>query len=310
MSLTLLPFLEKHLTPDEPFILACSTWADSMFLLYHILQTPYKKNMVAAYFNHNTREQCKQEEEFLLELWKKEGFQVEIAECNFEKLKTLSPSRSFEELAREKRYQFFDALCHIHTAKKVFLAHHLDDRIETMIFNMLRGTKLTWLINMQENSWSLLRPLLGLEKKEILNYLQANKLPYFEDQSNAKNKHTRNFIRNEMIPLFEQVHPENKKNLSHLLGYFEDMKDFIDENVTTFLWDKREYILKDFLQLSLFLQKEILRHLYFISNNNSTIWLSEWNIAEILRFFSEKKGKGVKEIHGLNLNKEKGVIYF
>jgi len=49
-----------------------------MYLLYHILQTPFKYNLVACYFNHNTREQCKDEEDFLLELGKKEGFEVEI----------------------------------------------------------------------------------------------------------------------------------------------------------------------------------------------------------------------------------------
>ena len=281
-----------------------------MFLLYKILETPYRKNLIAAYFNHNTREQCKHEEAFLLELGKKEGFQVEIWECDFEKIKKLYPSRSFEELAREKRYQFFDALCHIHHTKKVFLAHHLDDRIETMIFNMLRGTKLTGLINMQEVSWNMYRPLLGIQKQDILTYLQTHSLPYFEDESNAKNEYTRNFIRNEISPLLSKVHPQYKKNLSNLFTYFEDMKWFIDERVDIFLGEKNDFLLKDFLQESDFLQKEILRKIYFMKNKNSTIGLSEANIAEILRFFREKRGNGIKEIHWLKLEKKKGRVFF
>ena len=281
-----------------------------MFLLYKILETHYKKNLIVAYFNHHTREQCQQEEDYLIDLWKKEGIQVEIWECDFEKIKKLYPSKSFEELAREKRYQFFDALCHIHNAKKIFLAHHLDDRIETMMFHMLRGTKLTWLINMQEISWNIFRPLLGIEKKDILNYLEEYSLPYFEDESNAKNEHTRNFIRNQITPLFEKVHPENKKNLSHLLEYFEDMKEYIDENVALFLWNTHDFLLKDFLLQSPFFQKEILRKIYFERNNRSTIGLSEANISEVLRFLNEKNGKWIKEIHGLKLKKEKGIIYF
>jgi tRNA(Ile)-lysidine synthase TilS/MesJ len=55
----------------------------------------------------------------------------------------LYPNKSYEELAREKRYQFFDAVMNIYNSKYVLTAHHLDDRIETMLFNMLRGTKLT-----------------------------------------------------------------------------------------------------------------------------------------------------------------------
>lgn len=309
-NFSLLPFLEKNLTPNEPFILWCSTWADSMFLLYKILETPYKKNLIAAYFNHNTRKQCAEEESFLQELGKQEGFQVEIWECNFEKIKKLYPSRSFEELAREKRYQFFDALCHIHNAKKVFLAHHLDDRIETMLFHMLRGTKLSGLINMQELSGNIYRPLLWLQKQEILDFMEKDSLSYLEDKSNIKNEYTRNFIRNKISPLLTQVHPEYKKNIKNLLEYFEAMKWFLDEKVGIFLWGKNVFLLKDFLKESDFLQKEIIRNIYFLRNHNSTIGLSEKNIAEILRFIGEKRWTGIKEIHHLKLKKEKWYIYF
>ncbi len=68
MNFDILPFLEKYYSKDEKIILACSTGADSMFLLYKILETRYAKNIVACYLNHNTREQCKDEEEFLEKL--------------------------------------------------------------------------------------------------------------------------------------------------------------------------------------------------------------------------------------------------
>jgi tRNA(Ile)-lysidine synthase len=50
----------------------------------------------------------------------------------------LYPNKSFEELAREKRYQFFDALLNIYNTDKIITAHHLDDKIETFFFNMIR----------------------------------------------------------------------------------------------------------------------------------------------------------------------------
>ena len=62
-----------------------------MFLLYHILQTPYKDNLVACYFNHKTRSECDQEEAFLQKLGKEHGFSVEVAECDFEKIQKLYP---------------------------------------------------------------------------------------------------------------------------------------------------------------------------------------------------------------------------
>lgn len=303
-------FLEKYYAPEEKIILACSTGADSMFLLYKLLETPYKNNIVACYFNHNTREQCAKEEAFLLALWEKQWFAVEVAECDFEKIKKLYPSKSFEELAREKRYQFFDAVCNLYNTNKILTAHHLDDKIETYIFNMLRGSKLSGLINMTQQSGGILRPLLWLEKTEILEYLHSQKLQYFEDESNSSNDYTRNYLRNEVLPLFKEVHPEHKRNLSQLMEYFGELKEHIDSEVKAFLWDKKDFSLSDFNALSPFMQKEVIRYIYYVSNGNSTIGLSEWNIAEVLKFFWGKNNKTKKEIRNMNLFKDGDRIIF
>lgn len=310
MDYNITPFLEKFYSSNEKIILACSTGADSVFLLHHILKTPYRKNVVACYFNHNTREQCKLEEQFLLELWEKEWFTVEIAECDFKKIKRLYPSKSFEELAREKRYQFFDAVCNLYNSNKVITAHHLDDRIETFIFNMLRWSKLSGLINMTEKSGGILRPLLNLEKTKILEYLKENNLQYFEDESNASNDYTRNYLRNEVLPLFQSVHPEHKKNLSNLLEYFSEVKSHLDKEVEDFLSEEKSFSLSEFHTLSPLLQKEIIRYIYYISNGKSSIGLSEWNIAEVLKFFKGKNNKTKKEIRNMNLFKDGDNIIF
>lgn len=310
MKFDIQTFLDKYYKKDEKIILACSTWADSMFLLYHLLETDYKNNIVACYLNHNTREQCKTEEEFLENLGKEKWFQVEIADCDFEKIKLLYPNKWFEQLAREKRYQFFDAVCNIHATNKVITAHHLDDRIETYMFNMLRGSKLTGLINMTESSWGILRPLLWLEKSEIYTYLDSNKLKYFEDESNSDNSYTRNYLRNEVLPLFKKVHPEHKKNLKNLILHLEEIKQHLDSEVHEFLWDWNSFSIPMFLILSPLLQKEIIRSIYYKSNWNSTIWLSEWNIAEVIKFINGKNNKTKKEIHGMHLFKNGDVIKY
>ena len=65
-------FLSKYYKQDEPIVLACSSWPDSMYLLYKILDTEYKKNLVVCYFNHKTRPETQEEEEFLNKLCVKE----------------------------------------------------------------------------------------------------------------------------------------------------------------------------------------------------------------------------------------------
>lgn len=321
-------FIEKYYTNNEPIILACSAGPDSMYLLYNLLKTDYKKNIVVCYFNHKTRPETEIEEKFLEELSKKENVSFETASCDFEKIKKLYPSKSFEELAREKRYQFFDAICNIYKSKKVITAHHLDDKIETFYFNLNRWSKLTGLINMTEESWWILRPLLWLEKIEILNYLDTNNLKYFIDSSNLENEYTRNYLRNEIIPKFEKVNWSFKKNISNTLNYFEDLKNFVDQSVEIFLneqWIKIfnsekykintleiywYFYIKDFNQESSFLQKEIIKTIFYKTNWNSTIWLSESNISEVIKYINWKNNKTVKNIKNMKLRKENEIIIF
>ena len=321
-------FLEKYYTKDEPIIIWCSAWPDSMYLLYKILDTEYKKNLVVCYFNHKTRTETEDEEQFLEEFCKKENISFETASCDFEKIQKLYPSKSFEELAREKRYQFFDAILNIYKSNKVLLAHHLDDKLETFFFNLLRWSKLTGLINMTEHSGAILRPLLHLEKQKIVNYLEEKKLKYFIDLSNSENIYTRNYIRNDIIPKFEKVNSNFKQNIKNTLNYFEELKDFIDSEIDEFLkeqwikifnsWKYKintlqiywYFYIEDFNKKTNLMQKEIIRHIFYISNNNSTIWLSEANIDDIIKFINWKNNKTIKEIRELKMRKENKIIIY
>ena len=303
-------FLKKYYQKDEPIILACSAGPDSMFLLYQILETEYAKDLVACYFNHKTRPGTDEEEAFLETLWKEKWFRVEVASCDFDKIMQLYPSKSFEELAREKRYQFFEAVCNIYKTNKVITAHHLDDKIETFMFNMLRGSKLSGLTNIKESHGWILRPLLEVEKSEILTYLEENKLEYKIDETNNENIYSRNKIRNEILPKCEEINNRYRKNMWNLMSYFEDLQDHIDAEVLAFLWDKEYFEIPDFNNLSEFMQKEIIRYIYYISNNKSTIGLSESNINEIIRFINGKNNKTIKEIRGLQMRKDNKIIIF
>lgn len=304
-------FLQKYYQKDEPIILACSTGPDSMFLLYELLKTSFKNNIVACYFNHKLRVEADEEEIFLENLWKKLWFKVEIASADIKKIRdSLYPSISLEELAREKRYMFFSAICEIYNTKKLMTAHHLDDKIETFFFNLARWSKLTGLVNMTESHWNILRPLLNLEKFQILKYLDENNLEYRIDKTNFDNDITRNLFRNEIIPKFYKVNSQFKNNIKNTLDYFEELKNHIDKEVNNFLWNKDYFEIENFNNLSSFIQNEIIRQIFFISNNNSTIWLTSANIKEIIKFINWKNNKTIKEIKLLKMKKDWKKIYF
>ena len=329
MNFEINKFLEKYYNENEPIILACSTWPDSMFLLYEILKTKYAKNLVACYFNHKLRKDADDEEVFLEKLWEKMWFKVEIWNAKIKEIRdNFYPSLWLEEVAREKRYAFLNAILNIYNNDKIITWHHLDDKIETFFFNLVRWTKLTGLINMTEKSSGILRPLINIEKKEILNYLNENKLEYKIDESNFDTDISRNKLRHDIIPQFEKINSNYKSNISNLISYFEEIKEFLDKQVADFLYEQwilifnswkykintleinGYFYINDFIKLSSLLQKEIIKHIFYVSNNKSTIWLSEANIAEVIRFINGKNNKTVKEIKEMKLKKENTIIIF
>jgi tRNA(Ile)-lysidine synthase len=119
---------------------------------------------------------------------------------------------------------------------------------------------------MTESSGSILRPLLHLEKSEILKYLDENKLEYKLDETNKDNTITRNKLRNVIIPEFYDINSNFKKNLEKTMDYFEELKDFLDTEVKKFLQDEKSFEIEKFNNLSSLLQKEVLRYIYYISN--------------------------------------------
>lgn len=303
--------LEKYIKIDEKIILACSTWPDSMFLFYKILETKYKENLIVCYFNHKTRPWTEIEESFIKELWEKVWFTVETDFANIKEINKYWNSKSFEELAREKRYEFLNKIREKYKANLIITAHHLDDKIETFLFNLSRWSKLSWLINMSEKSDFILRPLINIKKSEILEYLEENNLEYKIDETNFDTEITRNHLRYEIIPKFEKINKNYKENISKTLDYFKELKDFIDEEVIKFL-DKNNnfFYIEEFNNLSNFLQKEVIRYIYYTSNWKSTIWLSEANIKEVIRFINWKNNKTIKEINKLKMKKENKIIVY
>jgi len=174
----------------------------------------------------------------------------------------------------------------------------------------VRGTKLTGLINMTENNGRILRPLLDITKTEIVSRLEERKFGYNIDKSNFDYTYTRNYLRHDVVPLFSRINKSYKKNIKNTLHYFEEIKEFIDEEVKKFLGDENSFYVDEFFEASPLLQKEIIRYCFYVRNGNSTIGLSEKNIEEIIRFIGGKNDHTKKKIKNLFMEKNKTKIKF
>ncbi len=116
-----------------------------------------------------------------------------------------------EEAGRAVRYGFFEEVAEGTGTGRLVLAHHADDQVETFLFRLLRGAGMEGLGGMGPLSWrqggrlGVLRPMLGIWRREIDGYLKWAGAEYREDASNADLRWTRNRIRHELLPEMERV---------------------------------------------------------------------------------------------------------
>lgn len=131
-----------------------------------------------------------------------------------EKVGVIRTGKGLEAAAREARYAAFRKA----PFEVIALAHNLDDQAETVLMNLLRGAGLRGASGMAEHSRlgakTLWRPLLGTSRKKILAYARRHKLDWVEDEGNADEALTRNFIRRSVGPLLERKFPRWKNSLA------------------------------------------------------------------------------------------------
>lgn len=104
-----------------------------------------------------------------------------------------------EARARTARYDFLERIREQEGARAIITAHHQDDLVETMILNLLRGTGRKGLAGLGDRP-TVLRPLLHLSKKELVEYAQSHHLRWREDSTNADDRYARNYIRHQLMP--------------------------------------------------------------------------------------------------------------
>lgn len=135
---------------------------------------------------------------------------------------------SIEMAARELRYRWFAQVCRDEGFDAVAVAHNANDEAETFLLNLLRGTSGRGLRGMAEDSEVLgvrvLRPLVGMSRKQIEEYAASEALQYREDSTNSETVYKRNKLRHKVLPVFEEINP------SYLQTLRRDMQHIAQEN--------------------------------------------------------------------------------
>jgi tRNA(Ile)-lysidine synthase len=241
-----LPRLEKLLAQSWPpegwrdlsLVVAVSGGPDSVALLRALAASKNRGGrpgrIVVGHFNHRLRPQADDDAIFVTALAKRLSLPLELGEAD---VATLAADRGdgIEAAARDARYAFLRQVAEFKGARYVVTGHTADDQVETVLFNVLRGTGLAGLAGIPRvrqlgPAVTLIRPLLAVRRCEVVAYLQDIEQEFCVDPSNASAEFTRNRLRQELLPqLRREFNPDIDGAIGRLAQLAGDAQRVIEK---------------------------------------------------------------------------------
>lgn len=237
----------SRLAPSEAILVGFSGGADSRVLL-HLLAGYCRENgatLYAAHIDHGIRgEEARRDREFCVRTADEYGIKIFVLEADVPAL-AREHHESLETEARRVRYDYFADIMAKNNIRVLATAHNADDNLETMLFNLTRGSGLRGIAGIPASrpfgeGGVLVRPLLGVPKSEILAYCEENKLGYVTDSTNSDEKYSRNLIRHKVIPLLEQINGGLLSNSARLAAAARAADEFISAEAEGYIKERGE----------------------------------------------------------------------
>ena len=220
----------KSIEPNKlSFAIAYSGGLDSSVLLHaslELLKVGYIGSLRAIHVNHGIYPDSNQWETFCENRCRQNNIPF------FCQKFYLAKNNATSELdARKVRYQYFETI--IEKGEYLLFAHHQDDQVETLLFRLFRGTGIRGLGGIPEKrhlgKGYLARPLINITRNEIKRYAKDFDLDWVDDPSNLESEYSRNFLRNEVIPLLEKKWPSVSKKLNQFSNLAKEQASILDE---------------------------------------------------------------------------------
>ena len=245
----------KNLDIKDTIVAGISGGPDSMALLYLLVKLKKELNIkvVCAHVNHNIRVlESEQELLFVKNYCEKNDVIFESMKINHNGNVLIN-----EAYLRDIRYKWLEQIVLKYNSKYLFIAHHGDDLIETILMRIVRGSTLKGYSGFKRinkiNNYYIVRPLIHLTKQDILEYNETNNIEYVIDSSNLKDDYTRNRYRKYILP---QLKLENK-NVHNKFYKYSNMLLEYNDFVEKYALDKMDKIyINDKINVSEFIKLE------------------------------------------------------
>ncbi|MCL1936325.1 MAG: tRNA lysidine(34) synthetase TilS [Defluviitaleaceae bacterium] len=283
-------------------LLALSGGCDSVSLLYVLnsLKDFYKIDLNVFHMNHNLRgEDSQRDEEFVKKLCKTLKIPIFI-HSNDVKYYSISNKITIEEAGRKLRYEYLQKTIKDIKGNKIVTAHNKNDSVETIIFNIIRGTGISGLKGIPKVKDNIIRPLIDCTRIEIENFCILKNIKYRTDKTNLDLIYTRNKIRHKVLKNMSEI------NQNVVETIFESSKNFeIEDNFLEFL-AKEEYKkclenlknknialnLEKFNSINIALKRRVVR--IVLSNFYKNLEnVSQVNVDDIIKLASNETGKKI-----------------
>ncbi|MEZ4957611.1 MAG: tRNA lysidine(34) synthetase TilS [Saprospiraceae bacterium] len=224
MKEKLTKYISDHYLLDQvdSVLVAVSGGVDSMVLCFLLNELNIKFGI--AHCNFQLRaEESDEDELFIKNLASKINVPYYSVHFETERL-AKEQKKSIQVMARELRYTWLFELLEKEKFNKIATAHHLDDNIETVIYNFTKGTGIRGMRGILPIKNNLIRPLLFATKKEILTFAVENSIPFREDSSNNSDKYSRNKIRQQVVPVLELINPAFQYSAGESIQHLKDVE--------------------------------------------------------------------------------------
>ncbi|MDO4942615.1 MAG: tRNA lysidine(34) synthetase TilS [Lachnospiraceae bacterium] len=251
----------------DKIVVAFSGGPDSVYLLMGLLDLKKELDisLVAVHINHKLQRIAEEHAEFVREFCEEHDVPLYYYEKDINSY-AKQCKISIEEAGRKFRYQKFYEVKKMLGFDSIAVAHHQDDRAETVLYRLARGTGWKGLAGIRAVQNGIIRPMLEISKQDIVKYLEQAGQKYNIDPSNQDIFYARNRIRHQIIPELKQVNPQAVRHICDLAEQMDEIGDYLEAEIRVY-YDRCVEQKKDRWIISIyelekchaFMQKEILK---------------------------------------------------
>lgn len=307
-------FIERYgmIQPEDKIILGVSGGADSVCLLFLLLE--YRKKMpielAAVHVNHGIRPDAGEDAAYVEKICKAQDIPFFLVEEDVRDL-AAGEKCSEEDAGRRLRYRAFRETMRRVGGTKIAVAHNAEDRAETMLLHLFRGSGLRGLCGIEPVRGDIIRPVLCLERNEIVDYLRERGIDWRTDSTNEGDAYTRNRIRHHILPYAEREVSEGAViHMCRTADMISETEDYLRQQTAA----AKERCMQDgsikvaaFSELPVILQKRVILDLLEeLSPTGKDI--SAVHVEDVRKLFAGAGNRSVSLPFGIRFRRRYGEV--